>query len=92
MTDKRDDPRRRGIENYDTRESPSILHPLEMSCRRLNREARHLSSHRYYVDITKILRTQAPVRECSDSEDDEVDNDSPSNDSASRSDTETLSS
>jgi len=63
-----------------------------MSCRRLNREARHLSSHRYYIDITKILRTQAPVRECSDSEDDEVDNDSPSNDSVPRSDSGTLSS
>lgn len=67
-----------------------VLFLLEMPCRRLNRQARHLSSHRYYVDITKILRTQASVRECGESEDDEMDNDSRT--TASRSDSGTLSS
>lgn len=91
--DDRRDNRCARVRICDTRETlRSVLWHLEMSCRRLNREARHLSSHRYYVDITKILRTQATVRECSDSEDDEVDNDSPSNDSAPTSDSGTLSS
>lgn len=53
----------------------------------LNREAHHLSSR---LDLIEILTMQAPVPECSESEDDEMDNDPPI--TTSRSDNGTVSS